>query len=139
MNMAELATCWLTNSWSKELLPEFMLWACERFQGFGNTNHSSRFLDEFEVSLVAALHTCTASDLHSIVPATGMPSLLSRVIDVITLTGSSLLPVIFYPHQAKRILGVVTSRHPLLGSCQTARDAASRWRRWGGRWFRKEQ
>ena len=95
IRMAELATMWMVNGWSKEKFPQFLLWATERFAGaLGNLNHSQRFLDSFLPSLVAATHTCIASSLHSVLPATGLPSLLSRVVDVVSINGRSLLPTI---------------------------------------------
>ena len=35
-----------------------------------------------------------AASLHAVVPATGLPSLLSRVVDIVSINGRSLLPVI---------------------------------------------
>ena len=41
-----------------------------------------------------ATHTCLASTLHACVPALGVPSFLSRSIDVVSINGRSLLPTI---------------------------------------------
>ena len=95
LRVAELSTMWLVNGWSRALFPRFMLWARERFpHQLGNLNHSARFLDDFLPSLAAAAHTCTAASLHAVVPATGLPSLLSRVVDTVSINDRSLLPVI---------------------------------------------
>ena len=86
LRLAELATMWHVNGWSKELFPRFMLWAREQFPfSVGDINHSERFVTSFLPSLVATAHTCTASSLHSIVPATGLPSLLGRAIDILSI------------------------------------------------------
>ena len=61
---------------------------------FGNLNLSRRFLDSFSPSVVQATCTCLASTLHACVPALGMPSFLSRIIDVVSINGRSLLPTI---------------------------------------------
>ena len=45
--------------------------------------------------MVQACHTCTAASLHALVPATGMPTFLSRVIDVVSISSASLLPAIY--------------------------------------------
>jgi len=72
-----------------------MLWARERFpHHVGDLNHSVRFLNDFLPSLMAAAHTCTAASLHTVVPATGLPSLLCRVVDVVSINGRSLFPTI---------------------------------------------
>ena len=56
---------------------------------------SRKKLDDFLPSLVAVGHTCTAASLHAEVPATGcLPSLLTRVLDVVSINGRSLLPTI---------------------------------------------
>jgi hypothetical protein len=95
IRIAELASMWLVQGWAKETFPQFTHWFRERLpHALGNIHLSGRFLDDFQASLIQALHTCTASSLHSIVPALGIPSLLSRVIDVVTINGKSLLPVI---------------------------------------------
>ena len=53
---------------------------------------STIFLNEFHASLIAACHTCVASSLHAILPAIGIPPLLSRVIDIVSINAHSLLP-----------------------------------------------
>ena len=46
--MAEIATMWHVNGWSKKMFPRFMLWARERFpHQVGDMNHSTRFLNDF--------------------------------------------------------------------------------------------
>ena len=61
---------------------------------FGHLNHSRRLLASFLPFVVQATHTCLASALHACVPALGMPSFLSRIIDVVSINGRSLLPTI---------------------------------------------
>jgi len=97
IRMAELATMWFVNGWTRSSFPEFMAWANHRLpcSVFGDLNHSKRFAQEFLPSLVAATQTCVAASLHAIVPALGLPSLLSRVLDVVSINGQSLLPVIY--------------------------------------------
>ena len=41
-----------------------------------------------------ALKECRTAALHSIVPATGLPSYLTRVIDIVTIAGHGLMVVI---------------------------------------------
>ena len=73
-----------------------MAWLRGNFPGsFGNIQHSERFLKAFLPSLVSNVHTCIASSLHSILPATGLPSLITRIIDVVSTDGRSLLPTIY--------------------------------------------
>ena len=47
-------------------------------------------MNEFHASLIAACHTCVASSLHAI----GIPSLLSRVIDIVSIIAQSLLTIV---------------------------------------------
>ena len=48
LRLAELATMWHVNGWSKELFPRFMLWAREQFPfSVGDINHSERFVTSF--------------------------------------------------------------------------------------------
>ena len=97
MRLAELATQWCVNGWAQHHWPEFLQWAKHRLPAnfVGNLNHSKRFVHEFLPSLVAASHTCVASNLHSILPALGVPSLLSRVLDIVSINGQSLLPTLY--------------------------------------------
>ena len=60
----------------------------------GNLNHAKRWLTGFQASLIQACQVGTASSLHAVLPATGMPSFLSRIIDVVSIDSQSLLPVI---------------------------------------------
>ena len=95
MRLAELSVMWHVNGWSNQKFPCFLAWATKHFPyAFGNLNHSRRFLDSFLPSVVQATHTCLASTLHACVPALGMPSFLSRIIDVVSINGRSLLPTI---------------------------------------------
>ena len=95
MRLAELSVMWHVNGWSNQKFPCFLAWATKHFPyAFGHLNHSRRFLDSFSPSVVQATHTCLASTLHACVPALGMPSFLSRIIDVVSINGRSLLPTI---------------------------------------------
>ena len=44
---------------------------------------------------MATAHTCVAGSLHSVLPATGLPSFVARIIDVVSIDGRSLLPTIY--------------------------------------------
>ena len=95
MRLTELCTMWLVQGWQAESFTKFTYWLGEQAPGIiGNLNHSGRWLRGFQASLIQACHTCTATSLHAILPATGLPSLLSRVIDVVSIHSASLLPVI---------------------------------------------
>ena len=96
MNLASLATLWAVEGWPKHKFQAFVAWAATRFPfEFGTMNNSARWISEFSLSLRSALHTAICSEIHAIVPATGMPSFLSRVIDVVsTKAGASLMPTI---------------------------------------------
>ena len=95
MRLAELSTMWHVNGWSVEEFAPFVSWASKHFPAaFGNINHSKFFLNNFLPSLVMTAHTGIASQLHAIVPATGLPSFLSRVLDIVSIKGRSLLPLI---------------------------------------------
>ena len=95
IRLAEIATMWHVHGWSKNQYGNFMAWLRKHFPDqVGNLQHSKIFLDGFLPSLVATAHTCLAASLHSIVPALGIPSLLSRVVDVVSINGRSLFPII---------------------------------------------
>ena len=64
------------------------------FDVIGKLNHTKRWLTGFQASLLQACQVGTASSLHAVVPATGMPSLLTRIIDVVSIDSHGLLPVI---------------------------------------------
>ena len=95
IRLAEVAVMWNVNGWSRALFPRFMLWARERFPNqLGNLNHSERFINGFLPDLVGIVHQRISGSLHTLVPALGIPSLLSRVIDIVSINGRSLLPTI---------------------------------------------
>ena len=95
MRLAELSVMWHVNGWAKQKFPCFLAWATKHFPyAFGNINHSKRFMDSFLPSVVQATHSCLASTLHACVPALGLPSLLTRIIDVVSIHGRRLLPTI---------------------------------------------
>ena len=96
IRVAELATMWYVNGWSQLMFPEFLAWAKTRLpqSPFGSLNHSKRFIHDFLPSLTYATQVGTAASLHAVLPALGIPSLLSRVIDIVSVNGQSLLPII---------------------------------------------
>ena len=95
LRMAELATMWCVNGWQKDAFGQFTDWFKQHAPGsIGTLNHSSRFLNGFQASLIQACHTGIASSLHALLPATGTPSFLSRIIDVVSINSASLLPTI---------------------------------------------
>ena len=95
LRLAELATMWLVHGWQKSTFSQFAAWMNRQAVGcIGTLNHSERWLNGFQASLIQACHTCTASSLHALVPATGTPSFLSRIIDVVSINSFSLLPTI---------------------------------------------
>ena len=75
--------------------PLFLSWLHAQCPGFvGNINHSFHLLDEFASSMGRALKECACAALHLIVPAMGLPSYLTRIIDIVTIAGHSLMVVI---------------------------------------------
>ena len=95
IRLAKLTTMWLVNGWQRAVFAQFANWLDEQVPNvIGNLNHSDKCLHNFQASLIAACHTCTASSLHAVLPATGTPSFLSRIIDVVSIDSASLLPVI---------------------------------------------
>ena len=117
--LAEVSVMWHVNGWPNQRFPCFLAWATQHFPyAFGHLNHIRRFLDSFLPSDVKATHTCLASTLHDSDIALGMPSLLSRIIDVVSINGRSLLPTInvhqcVYGFSGALVLG--TSRVSMLG------------------------
>ena len=92
VRLAELATMWLAHGWQKNTFSQFVAWTNRQDPNLlGTLNHSDRWLNGFQASLIQACHTCTASSLHALVPATGTPSFLSRIIDVVSINRFSLL------------------------------------------------
>ena len=80
--------------------PSFISWANARRRdeeglAFGNINHSHHFLSEFAASIADALRYCTCAGLHAKLPATGLPSDLTRVIDIVTIGGVGLLVILY--------------------------------------------
>ena len=61
---------------------------------FGELNHSRHFIYEFTQSLKRAVDFSTYASMHALVPATGMASDLTRVIDIVTIGGVSLLVIL---------------------------------------------
>ena len=99
IRLAELATMWLVHGWQRELFPQFTHWLTRQSSYLiGTLNHSERWLKGFQASLIQACHTCTASSLHVVVPATGTPSFPSRIIDAVSIDSTSLLPTFHAYH-----------------------------------------
>ena len=127
---------WLVHGWQIASFPKFTNWLKEQAPGIiGNLNHSTRFVQSFQASLIQACHTCIATSLHALVPATGMPSLLSRVIDVVSINSASLLPVIYIHTAPEGGLTWSLLSCPCLEDIPSAvgeRNAASGSTRWFG-------
>ena len=81
-------------------MAERFLWAVHRLvEAAGprfdrNREPFDTFLSGFQASLIQACRTGVASSLHALLPATGTPSFLSRIIDVVSINSASLLPTI---------------------------------------------
>ena len=106
MRMAQLTTFWITQGLPGSKFPLFVSWLHAQSPGMmGNINHSEHFLDEFAYSLGSSLKECTCAALHTIVPAIGLPSCLTRVIDIVTIAGHSLMVVIhIYTDEQGRLM-----------------------------------
>ena len=86
---------WCVQGWQKDAFGQFTNWLKQRAPDLiGTLNNSKRFLNGFQASLIQACHTGAASSLHALLPATGTPSFLSRIIDVVSINSASLLPTI---------------------------------------------
>lgn len=95
MRMAEIATFWITAGLPDSRFSSFMSWLSRHFPGqVGNINHSWHWVHEFGTSLTQVALRNTAASLHALVPALGLPSDYTRVIDIISLQGVSLLPIV---------------------------------------------
>ena len=100
MRVAELATFWITHTLPHHTFPAFVSWmrrvAEEAGCGglLGNINHSHHFLKEWVLSLQHAVEFGTYAGLHALIPAIGMPSDLTRVIDIVSIGGVGLLVTI---------------------------------------------
>ena len=127
IRMAELCTMWYVNGWAQVAFAPFLAWAKHRLpEGvFGDLNHSGKFVHEFLPSLVSATQTCLAGTLHSMIPALGLPSLLSRVIDVVSVNGQSLLPVIHIYTNSDGILSWALLGCPALEASVNSAEAAN--------------
>ena len=100
IRMAQLSTFWITSGLPHTKFPSFIAWANARRSdeeglAFGNINHSHHFLQEFAASIADALRYCTCAGLHARLPATGLPSDLTRVIDIVTIGGVGLLVIVY--------------------------------------------
>ena len=80
----------------------------------------------FQASLIQACHTGAASSLHTLMPATGTPSFLSRIIDVVSINSASLLPTIHMYTTCEGKLSWVLLDCPCLGHIgEAARSTAA--------------
>ena len=97
MRMAQVSVFWISNGLLVYRFNFFVSWLHAQTPGMvGNLNHSEHFLDEFASSLGRSLKECTCAALHIIVLATGLPSYLTRVIDIVTIAGHSLVVIHIY-------------------------------------------
>ena len=95
LRMAELATMWYVQGRQKDSFGQFTNWLKQHSPDMIGTLHpSTRFLNGFQASLIHECHIAAASSLHALLPATGTPSFLSRIIDVVSINSASLLPTI---------------------------------------------
>ena len=95
LRMAELATMWCVQGWQNDAVGQFANWLKHHAPDLiGTLNHSTICVKGFEASLIQACHTGAASSLHTLMPAAGTPSFLSRIIDVVSINSASLLPTI---------------------------------------------
>ena len=75
MRVVELSTIWLAHGWQTEVFSMFTWWLSQLgLDVVGNLNHTKRWLTGFQASLIQACQVGTASSLHAVLPATGMPS-----------------------------------------------------------------
>ena len=111
MRMAQLATFWITSGLPQWTFSSFICWANKLGSDvapvLGNTNHSHHFLREFAASLAQAVRHGSCAGIHSTLPATGLPSDLTRVIDIVTIGGVGLLVIAYIhtDHQGKVVCG----------------------------------
>ena len=126
MRMAELATMWYVHGWAQKHWPEFMAWAKHSFpdNSVGNINHSGRFVKEFLPALVGVTHSCVSSSLHEVLPALGVPSLVSRVIDVVSINGQSLLPTVYIYTNGSGEVSWALLGSPCLENLNECKDSA---------------
>ena len=62
IRLAEVSTMWLVHGWQIASFPKFTNWLKEQAPGIiGNLNHSTRFVQSFQASLIQACHTCIAT------------------------------------------------------------------------------
>lgn len=100
IRMAQLSTFWITSGLPHMKFASFIAWANSHVSdgtelAFGNINHSHHFLSEFAASIADAVRYCTCASLHARLPATGLPSDLTRIIDIVTIGGVGLLVVLY--------------------------------------------
>ena len=100
IRMAQLSTFWITSGLPHMKFPSFISWANSHVSdgkglAFGNINHSHHFISEFAASIADAVRYCTCAGLHARLPATGLPSDLTRIMDIVTIGGVGLLVVLY--------------------------------------------
>ena len=79
LRVAQISTFWTVNGLPAERFPKFLSWLGAAHPGVvGNASHSFQLLDEFACTMGRTLKECVCGALHTIVPAMGLPSNLSR-------------------------------------------------------------
>ena len=85
MRVASLAAAVIANGWADDSLTRLIsMLDCHFPQQFGNLNHSAWFVKTFWRSMLSELQYQQTLHLHSIVPALGIPSHLTRTFDSVT-------------------------------------------------------
>ena len=132
MTLGSLAMFWSVQCLPRKLFTAFVAWASTRFPNeFGNINNCEKWIERFLPSVQGTLLTHVASDIHTIVPATGMPSFISRVVDVVTpQEGCSYLPIIYVYTSAQKglqwcLLGSPALEYGSGPECSTPPETAS--------------
>lgn len=91
---AEMTAFWITAGLPEYRWEEFATWFQTSTGQGADINQSKHWVREFGHSLSRTIMSRTAVTVHSIIPALGLPSDYARVIDVVTLSGISLLVVV---------------------------------------------
>ena len=96
VRVAELSAFWIVNGMPRHMLPRFLTCLDRHFRGqFGDLNHGRRWLDQFSISLGKAVDRSLYANHIGIMPALGIPSDVTRIIDgVSTRSGESFFVVI---------------------------------------------
>ena len=100
IRMAQLCTFWITSGLPLSKFTGFVGWANNLVafgteQPLGNINQSHHFLLEFASSLSQAVRFSVCAGVHERLLATGLPSDLTRVIDIVTVGGVGLFVLVY--------------------------------------------